>query len=58
MHQNLTWLGPPTYTAEEVAFARALQKSTGKEEKGMTAAVLPISRSRPTRRAAHRTSVT
>ena len=42
VHQNLTWLGPPTYTAEEVAFARALQKSTGKEEKGMTAAALPI----------------
>jgi aminobenzoyl-glutamate utilization protein B len=42
VHDNLTWLGPPTYTAEELAFARALQQTTGKEEKGMVAAALPI----------------
>ena len=42
IHDNLTWLGPPTYTEEEEAFARALQQATGKEPKGMVAAAQPI----------------
>jgi aminobenzoyl-glutamate utilization protein B len=39
LHENLAWIGEPSYTAEEQAFARALQKATGKEEKGMVAAL-------------------
>ena len=42
LHANLTWLGEPDYTAEEQAFARALQKVTGKEEKGMVATLVPF----------------
>jgi aminobenzoyl-glutamate utilization protein B len=42
VHANLTWIGPPAYTAEEEAFARALQQATGKEPVGMKAAVLPL----------------
>ena len=42
LHDNLTFVGPPTYTAEEQAFARALQAATGKEQVGMTAAVAPL----------------
>ena len=42
LHANLTWLGEPAYTAEEQAFARALQKITGKEEKGMVATLVPF----------------
>jgi aminobenzoyl-glutamate utilization protein B len=42
LHENLARLGPPTYTAEELAFARALQQATGKETVGMKAEVLPL----------------
>jgi aminobenzoyl-glutamate utilization protein B len=42
LQENLAHLGPPTYTAEEVAFARALQQATGKAPVGMQAAVLPL----------------
>ena len=42
LHENLARLGQPTYTAEEEAFARALQQATGKEPVGMRAAVLPL----------------
>ena len=42
LHANLAWLGEPDYTAEEQAFARALQKVTGKEEKGMVATLVPF----------------
>jgi aminobenzoyl-glutamate utilization protein B len=42
LHENLTRIGPPTYTAEEEAFARALQQATGKDAVGMKAAVLPL----------------
>ena len=42
LHANLAWLGEPAYTAEEQAFARALQKVTGKEEKGMVATLVPF----------------
>ena len=36
---NLRWVGPIAYTAEEDAFARALQKSAGVEPVGMDAAI-------------------
>ncbi len=39
VHDNLAWIGPPSYTDEEQAFARALQRATGREEVGMAAAV-------------------
>lgn len=42
LHANLQWLGPIAYTAEEEAFARALQKSAGVPEKGMDTALHPL----------------
>lgn len=42
LHANLSWVGEPSYTPEEEAFARALQKATGKEELGMAAALEPL----------------
>jgi aminobenzoyl-glutamate utilization protein B len=42
LHENLTLVGEPSYTAEEQAFARALQKATGKKEVGMVSALEPL----------------
>jgi aminobenzoyl-glutamate utilization protein B len=42
MHENLALVGEPSYTAEEQAFARELQKATGKKEVGMAAALEPL----------------
>jgi aminobenzoyl-glutamate utilization protein B len=42
MHENLRLVGEPSYTAEEQAFARELQKATGKKEVGMDAALEPL----------------
>lgn len=42
LHKNLTWVAAPTYSADDQAFARALQKATGKEEAGMVSAVQPL----------------
>jgi aminobenzoyl-glutamate utilization protein B len=42
LHENLTLVGETSYTAEEQAFARALQKATGKKEVGMDAALEPL----------------
>ena len=42
LHANLTWLGPIEYTAEEQEFARSLQRSTGKEAKGMDGSIQPL----------------
>ncbi len=42
LHENLTLVGEPSYTAEEQAFAKALQKATGKEEVGMAATLHPL----------------
>jgi aminobenzoyl-glutamate utilization protein B len=42
LHENLVWLGPVTYTAEEDAFARSLQSATGVEAAGMDAKVRPL----------------
>jgi aminobenzoyl-glutamate utilization protein B len=42
LHENLALVGEPSYTAEEQAFARALQKATSKKEVGMDAALEPL----------------
>lgn len=42
MHRNLTALGMPSYTAEEEAFARALQKSYGSPETGLDRQIRPF----------------
>ncbi len=42
LHDNLAWLGPIAYTADEEAFARALQKSAGVAEKGMDTRLQPL----------------
>jgi len=42
VHDNLTWLGAPSYTEEELTFARALQQATGKAVVGMDAAARPL----------------
>jgi aminobenzoyl-glutamate utilization protein B len=42
LQRNLALVGEPVYTEEEQAFARALQKATGKPEVGMKAALEPL----------------
>jgi len=42
LNDNLTWLGPVTYTAEEQAFARTIQKATGTAEVGMDLQIQPL----------------
>jgi aminobenzoyl-glutamate utilization protein B len=42
LHENLLWLGPIEYTPEEQAFAKAIQKATGKEQKGLNGTVQPL----------------
>ena len=42
LHANLLLLGPATYTAEEQAFARQIQKATGVPEVGMFEGVKPL----------------
>ena len=42
LHENLALVGEPSYTAEEQAFARELQKATGQKEVGMVAALEPL----------------
>ena len=42
IHANLTWLGPIQYTPEEQEFARAIQRATGVEEKGLNGAIQPL----------------
>ncbi len=42
MQKNLELLGPITYTAEEEAFGKAIQKATKKEEVGMDATIKPL----------------
>ena len=39
LNANLEWLGPPDYTADEQAFARAIQRATGVPELGMDVAI-------------------
>lgn len=42
IHANLTWLGPIQYTKEEQEFAKAIQRATGVEEKGLSGAIQPL----------------
>ena len=42
LDRNLRWLGPITYTAEEQEFAKAIQRATGKEEKGADGSIWPL----------------
>ena len=42
LHDNLSWIGAPSYTEEELAFARSLQANTGKPTVGMKAALAPL----------------
>ena len=39
---NLELVGPPDFTAEDQAFARALQRSLGIEEEGLMDSILPL----------------
>lgn len=47
LHDNLTWLGPLHYTEEEQNFARAIQRATGVEEKGLNGAIQPLEEQKP-----------
>ncbi len=42
MQKNLELLGPITYSTEEDAFGKAIQKATGKKEVGMDATIKPM----------------
>jgi aminobenzoyl-glutamate utilization protein B len=42
MQKNLELLGPISYTEDEVAFGKAIQKATGKPEIGMDSSVEPL----------------
>jgi aminobenzoyl-glutamate utilization protein B len=42
LHANLQWLGPIQYSDEEQEFARAIQRATGKETKGIDGTVQPF----------------
>ena len=42
MQNNLELLGPITYTEEETAFGKAIQKATGKEQVGMDSKISPL----------------
>lgn len=42
MQSNLELLGPITYTEEEQAFGKAVQKATGKPEVGMDSKIYPL----------------
>jgi aminobenzoyl-glutamate utilization protein B len=47
LHANLAWLGPLSYTDEEQAFARLLQKNSGVEEKGVDGSIQPFKDPKP-----------
>ncbi|WP_420322366.1 amidohydrolase [Flagellimonas sp.] len=42
MQKNLELLGPITYTSDETAFGKAIQKATGKPEVGMDSKIEPL----------------
>ncbi|MDZ7360432.1 MAG: amidohydrolase [candidate division KSB1 bacterium] len=47
LQANLEWLGPIKYTEEEQNFARAIQRATGVEEKGLNGAIQPLEEPKP-----------
>ncbi|HUP47729.1 MAG TPA: amidohydrolase [Thermoanaerobaculia bacterium] len=42
VQRNLEWLGPPAFTPEEQEFAKAIQRATGVEEKGLNTRIEPF----------------
>ncbi len=42
LHANMEWLGPIEFTAEEQEFAKAIQRETGVEPKGVDGSIQPI----------------
>jgi aminobenzoyl-glutamate utilization protein B len=42
LQDNLEWLGPIQYTAEEVEFAKAIQRATGIAERGLDGEIHPL----------------
>ena len=42
IHANMTWIGPIQYTPEEQEFAKAIQRATNVEAKGLNGAVQPL----------------
>jgi aminobenzoyl-glutamate utilization protein B len=47
IHANLEWLGPIQYTQEEQEFAKAIQRATGVEAKGLNGEVQPLNPPKP-----------
>ena len=47
LQQNLTWLGPIKYTDQEQHFARAIQRATGTDQKGLDGEIKPLEVPRP-----------
>jgi aminobenzoyl-glutamate utilization protein B len=47
LQQNLEWLGPIKYTEAEQDFARAIQRATGTEQKGLNGQIKPLEAPKP-----------
>ncbi len=47
LQQNLEWLGPIKYTEAEQEFARAIQRATGTEQKGLNGQIKPLETPKP-----------
>jgi aminobenzoyl-glutamate utilization protein B len=47
LQQNLEWLGPIKYTEQEQEFARAIQRATGTEQKGLNGEIKPLGNPKP-----------
>lgn len=47
IHANFQWLGPIKYTEEEQEFARAIQRATEVEAKGLNGDIQPLEEQRP-----------
>jgi aminobenzoyl-glutamate utilization protein B len=47
LQQNLEWLGPIKYTEQEQEFARAIQRATGTEQKGLNGEIKPLEDPKP-----------
>lgn len=47
LQKNLEMLGPITYTEQEIAFAKEIQRASGKAEKGLDGTIKPIKDTRP-----------
>jgi aminobenzoyl-glutamate utilization protein B len=47
LQRNLEWLGPIKYTEQEQEFARAIQRATGTEQKGLDGEIKPLHEPKP-----------